>query len=175
MQAKAFHLIFFYSSRKDCSQGEAVGSLVHGPEKRSGGVQVTVIIHHLHNETLLFDLLVPSHSLGHLHSGQSFFFFFSFQDISFNCEPSSEFCIFYGHLMCLLLTHLHCFLSIFPLTDLFLPTLSRFQIKKEYVGFLFSRVTVFYATHWELIYYIIFIILSSTAYYQLFFMKQSSG
>lgn len=101
MQAEAFHLIFFYFSIKDCSQGEAVGSLEHGPEKMSCGVQVTVIIHHLHNETLLFDLLVPSHSLGHLHSGQSFFFFPSFQDISFNCEPSSEYCILYGHLMCL--------------------------------------------------------------------------
>lgn len=55
------------------------------------------------------------------------------------------------------------------------PTLSKFQIEKGICETSFSRVPVLYATHWELIYYIIFVILYSTAYYQLFLKKHSSG
>lgn len=141
MQAEAFHLIFFYFSRKDCSQGEAVGSLVHGPEKMSCGVQVTVIILHLHNETPLFDFLVPSRSLGHLHSGHSFFFL-SFQDMSFNCEPSSEYSILYEHLMCLSANTFALCPVYLPTERLVFPDLN-FKLKMEYARLLFSRITVF--------------------------------
>lgn len=137
MQAEAFHLIFFYFSRKDCSQGEAVGSLVHGPGKMSCGIQVTAIILHLHNETPLFDFLVPSRSSGHLHSGHSFFFLFSRYELLI---LSISFCM--GIECVLQLTHLHCVLSIFPLADLFFliqPYLN-FKLKREYVKLLFLEL-----------------------------------
>lgn len=128
MQADDFHLTSFCFSRKDSSRGEAVGSLVCGPEKMSCGIHVTVIILHLHNKTTLFDLHVPSHSLGHHHSGHIFFS----QDMSFNCEPSSEYCILYVHPMCLSANTFAPFPVHLP-TDRFAfydPTLSKFQIEK---------------------------------------------
>lgn len=87
----------------------------------------------LYNKIPLFDLFVFAHPLmayGHLHSEYSFL---SFQNISYNYESCSEYCLLYVHLMCPYDDTSVLFPVQLP-TDRIIfhrPALSNFQIERE--------------------------------------------